>query len=102
MAESKGLCLQGNITRLMNVFSGLDAEVSLQDVDLFDTGPISDSYMQQQTAAAVTRFGKKLISYEELIATVHVLMKRANASKEVLDDWLGAINDLVTVPEEAT
>jgi hypothetical protein len=103
MAESKGLCLQGNITRLMNVFSGLDAEVSLQDVDLFDTGPISDSYMQQQTAAAVTRFGKKLISYEELIATVHVLMKRANASKEVLEDWLAAIDDLVTVrPEDAT
>jgi len=102
MAESKGLCLQGNITRLINVFSGLDAEVSLQDVDLFDTGPISDSYMQQQTAAAVTRFGKKLISYEELIATVHVLMKRANASKEVLDDWLAAIYDLVTVrPEDA-
>jgi len=100
MAESKGLCLQGNITRLMNVFSGLDAEVSLQDVDLFDTGPISDSYMQQQVAAAVTRFGKKLLSYEELIATVHVLMKRANASKEVLDDWLGAIEDLVTVRPE--
>lgn len=97
MAESKGLCLQGNLTRLINVFSGLDAEVSLQDVDLFDTGPISESYMQQQVAAAVTRFTKKALSYEELLKTVHVLMKRANASKEVLDDWLGAIEDLVTV-----
>ena len=96
MAESKGLCLQGNLTRLMNVFSGLDAEVSLQEVDFFDTGPISNSYMQQQTAAAVTRFTKKLISYDELIAIVRVLMKRANASKEVLEDWLNAIEDLVT------
>ena len=95
MAESKGLCLQGNLTRLMNVFSGLDAEVSLQEVDFFDTGPISNSYMQQQTAAAVTRFTKKLITYEELIAIVRVLMKRANASKEVLEDWLKAIEDLV-------
>ena len=96
MAESKGLCLQGNLTRLMNVFSGLDAEVSLQEVDFFDTGPISNSYMQQQTAAAVTRFTKKLITYEELIAIVRVLMKRANASNEVLEDWLKAIEDLVT------
>jgi len=96
MAESKGLCLQGNLTRLMNVFSGLDAEVSLQEVDFFDTGPISNSYMQQQTAAAVTRFTKKLISYDELIAVVRVLMKRANASKEVLEDWINAIEDLVT------
>lgn len=96
MAESKGLCLQGNLTRLMNVFSGMDAEVSLQEVDFFDTGPISNSYMQQQTAAAVTRFTKKLISYDELIAIVRVLMKRASASKEVLEDWLKAIEDLVT------
>jgi hypothetical protein len=96
MAESKGLCLQGNLTRLMNVFSGLDAEVSLQEVDFFDTGPISNSYMQQQTAAAVTRFTKKLITYDELIAIVRVLMKRANASKDVLEDWLKAIEDLVT------
>jgi hypothetical protein len=95
MAESKGLCLQGNLTRLMNVFSGFDAEVSLQDVDLFDTGPISLSYMQQQTAAAVTRYTKQLLSYDELLATVKTLMKRANASKEVEDDWMSAINDLL-------
>jgi hypothetical protein len=95
MAESKGLCLQGNLTRLVNVFSGFDAEVSLQDVDLFDTGPISLSYMQQQVAAAVTRFSKKVISYDELLNTVKILMKRANASKEVEEDWMNAINDLV-------
>jgi hypothetical protein len=95
MAESKGLCLQGNLTRLMNVFSGLDAEMSIQEVDIFDTGPISQSYMQQQVSAAVTRFSKKLITYEELLKTVHSLMKRSNASKEVLDDWLKAIDDYV-------
>jgi hypothetical protein len=95
MAESKGLCLQGNLTRLMNVFSGLDAEMSIQEVDIFDTGPISQSYMQQQVSAAVTRFSKKLITYEELLKTVYLLMKRSNASKEVVDDWLKAIDDYV-------
>lgn len=95
MAESKGLCLQGNLTRLMNVFSGLDAEMSIQEVDVFDTGPISESYMQQQVSAAVNRYSKQLLTYDELLKIVHILMKRANASKEVLDDWLKAIEDFV-------
>jgi hypothetical protein len=95
MAESKGLCLQGNLTRLMNVFSGLDAEMSIQEVDISDTGPISQSYMQQQVSAAVTRFSKKLITYEELLTIFYSLMKRSNASKEVVDDWLKAIEDYV-------
>ena len=97
MADGSGLCLQGNLTRLMNVFSGLDAEVSLQDVDYFDTGPISSSYMQQQVAAAVSKYSKgELKSYEELVLIAQSLMKRANASKEVYEDWMSAIRDFVS------
>jgi len=92
MSESKGLCLQGNLTRLINVFSGLDEEVSMQTVE-DDTGYISMSYMQQQVSASVSQYSKKQITKEDLFARVNSLMKRARASKEVVDDWMGAISE---------
>ena len=58
-----------------------------------DTGYISMSYVQQQVSASVSQYSKKQITKEDLFARVNSLMKRARASKEVVDDWMGAISE---------
>lgn len=81
--ESKGQCLNGNMARLMNIFSAIDLEMSPQSTVL------SKDELQRQISIAVRDLGK------DSFVRIKQLLQEAHVPKEEHDIWLEAARENV-------
>jgi hypothetical protein len=76
VSESEGLCLNGNMSRLMNVFAGIDHDFSPQDVSL------SKTQFHEQVSKAL------LLTPIECMNKVIELCKEAELSDIETQEWI--------------
>lgn len=81
VADSAGQCLNGNMARLMNVFSALDVEMSPQETFL------TRDQLQALTAKVV--YESKCI--ENALRAVSNLLEKANVKAEERSGWLQSV-----------
>lgn len=98
--DARGMCLNGNMTRLMNVFSGLDPEMSPQAMDGGDTTLTQDELQHKMSALAnaVASNQKPLDAAE---AEAKVLLGQAKIPNTEWDPWLEALRDAAETAETA-
>jgi hypothetical protein len=83
VAESAGQCLNGNMARLMNVFSAIDLEMSPQEVCL------SGEQLQNLAARAV----QQASSLDDALLEIRDLLLRANVAECDWEGWLQSTRD---------
>lgn len=83
VSESAGQCLNGNMARLMNVFSALDLEMSPQEIFL------SRDQLQSLAAKAVAESD----SVQSALNKVGELLDKANVATEERKGWLQSVKE---------
>lgn len=78
-SESVGLCCQGHLSRLINIFSGFDSEFS---------SPVSNREMLQDKIAHIA---SSQSSVEEKIRHATDVLIELSIAKEEWADWIGAL-----------
>jgi division protein CdvB (Snf7/Vps24/ESCRT-III family) len=82
--ESSGQCLNGNMARLMNVFSAIDLEMSPQQIGL----PI------EQVHFLISKSVNEASCLEEAIEQVKMILLEGGIDKNKWDEWLNEVKNL--------
>jgi len=83
VADSAGQCLNGNMARLVNVFAGIDLEMS----------PYETTISREQLQNLASRVVNHAESKEQAIQQVEELLEQADVSETEKQEWLECVRD---------
>ena len=83
VADSVGQCLNGNMSRLINVFAGIDDEIYPMDSDIL----MGDQLQELISRAVATK------SLPDALNEVRKLLLRSNCSEAERESWLESVKD---------